>query len=306
MKEGYPFKQAVAIAYNMEKKKKGRNGLTTEEDAPLTQGPVRSQSLSAPVATGDPEQDVSYKIDPVMDIYDDKLDVTNQDILNYLASKGVEVKKEMATTRIVPGSQRKNVGFEFADAPGEESDNLLGVLQSSAAMSQGLDKEGQGFRMHPIMIAASAIGDEDVRMEENIHSIQPALRTLIKGINPLKRKLKRMLLKQDFTFKGKGSDEFEKLSDEEKSEFYKDRLIKDNYALKQGKEFEAKLISDKIQMINQGIIDPSGEVAEDDLKKISIWYSQQKPNAAWLNPLFKNPFDTPEYTETLLKALNKV
>ena len=30
MKEGYPFKQAVAIAYNMEKKKKGQDGLTTE------------------------------------------------------------------------------------------------------------------------------------------------------------------------------------------------------------------------------------------------------------------------------------
>ena len=30
MKEGYPIEQAVAIAYNMEKKKKGQDGLTTE------------------------------------------------------------------------------------------------------------------------------------------------------------------------------------------------------------------------------------------------------------------------------------
>ena len=30
MREGYPFKQAVAIAYNMEKKKKGQDGLTTQ------------------------------------------------------------------------------------------------------------------------------------------------------------------------------------------------------------------------------------------------------------------------------------
>ena len=31
MREGYPFKQAVAIAYDMEKKKKGQDGLTTEQ-----------------------------------------------------------------------------------------------------------------------------------------------------------------------------------------------------------------------------------------------------------------------------------
>lgn len=30
MREGYPFKQAVAIAYDMEKKKKGQDGLTTD------------------------------------------------------------------------------------------------------------------------------------------------------------------------------------------------------------------------------------------------------------------------------------
>ena len=33
MREGYPFKQAVAIAYDMEKKKKGQDGLTTEQGA---------------------------------------------------------------------------------------------------------------------------------------------------------------------------------------------------------------------------------------------------------------------------------
>ena len=33
MREGYPFKQAVAIGYDMEKKKKGQDGLTTEQGA---------------------------------------------------------------------------------------------------------------------------------------------------------------------------------------------------------------------------------------------------------------------------------
>ena len=85
-------------------------------------------------------------------------------------------------------------------------------------------------------------------------------------------------------------------------------MVKENYALKgagSSMEFEAKLISDKIQMIDQGVIDPSGKVTKDDLQAIQQWYSKQKPYAAFLNPLFKNIDHSPKYTKTLLKALNK-
>ena len=58
-------------------------------------------------------------------------------------------------------------------------------------------------------------------------------------------------------------------------------------------------------MIDQGIIDSSGRVTKDDLQAIQQWYEKQNPNAAFLNPLFKNIDDSPRYTKILLQALNK-
>ena len=209
---------------------------------------------------------------------DDVYSVTHEDIYNYLASE---------------------------DAPGEEHDTLLGVKMGRGAE----DTKDGGFRQHPLMIHSSRAGDEDVRLEEDIHSIQPKVGTLIKGMGGLKRKLARMLKKQDFTFReGVGSEEFQALSDQEKSDLYKDDMVKRNYALKgtgSSSEFEAKLISDKMQMIDQGIIDSSGRVTKDDLQAIQQWYEKQNPNAAFLNPLFKNIDDSPRYTKILLQALNK-
>ena len=270
MNEGYPFKQAVAIAYNMEKK--GQDGLTTENK------------------TEDPKDDNVYS-------------VTNEDIYNYLASKDVNLRgREIAKTRIMPGRGKY---FHYADAPGEEHETLLGVKMGRGAE----DTKDGGFRQHPLMIHSSRAGDEDVRLEEDIHSIQPKVGTLIKGMGGLKRKLARMLKKQDFTFdEGVGGKKFQSLSDQEKSDLYKKNMVEENYALKgagSSAEFEAKLISDKIQMIDQGVIDPSGKVTKDDLQAIQQWYSKQKASAGFLNPLFKNIDDSPRYTKILLQALNK-
>ena len=275
MREGYPFKQAVAIAYNMEKK--GQDGLTTE------------------AKTEDPKDD---------DVYS----VTNEDIYNYLASKNVNLRgREIAKTRIQP-SRGKH--FLYASGPGEKHEDLLGVKQARRGPYKSIGSGGaEGFRQHDIIMQSSRAGDEDIRIEEDIHSIQPGVGTLIKGMGGLKRKLARMLKKQDFTFReGVGSQEFQALSDQEKSDLYKKEMVKENYALKgagSSMEFEAKLISDKIQMIDQGVIDPSGKVTKDDLQAIQQWYSKQKPYAAFLNPLFKNIDHSPKYTKTLLKALNK-
>ena len=40
-------------------------------------------------------------------------------------------------------------------------------------------------------------------------------------------------------------------------------------------------------------------------RAIQQWYEKQNPNAAFLNPLFKNIDDSPRYTKILLQALNK-
>jgi hypothetical protein len=195
--------------------------------------------------------------------------------------------------------------FHYADAPGEEHDTLLGVKMGRGAE----DTKDGGFRQHPLMIHSSRAGDEDVRLEEDIHSIQPKVGTLIKGMGGIKRKLARMLNKQYFTFdEGVGNEKFQALSDQEKSDLYKREMVEKNYALKgagSSTEFEAKLISDKMQMIDQGVIDPSGRVTKDDLQAIQQWYEKQNPHAAFLNPLFKNIDHSPKYTKTLLQALNK-
>ena len=252
--------------------KRGDNGVTTGEE------------------TEDPKDD---------DVYS----VTHEDIYNYLASKDVNLKgREIAKTRIMPG---RGEYFHYADAPGEEHDTLLGVKMGRGAE----DTKDGGFRQHPLMIHSSRAGDEDVRLEEDIHSIQPKVGTLIKGMGGIKRKLARMLNKQYFTFdEGVGNEKFQALSDQEKSDLYKREMVEKNYALKgagSSTEFEAKLISDKMQMIDQGVINPSGRVTKDDLQAIQQWYEKQNPHAAFLNPLFKNIDDSPRYTKILLQALNK-
>ena len=251
--------------------KRGDNGITTGEE------------------TEDPKDDDEYS-------------VSNEDIYDYLSSKNVNLKgREIATTRIMPG---RGEYFHHADAPGKKHDTVLGVKMGKRA-----EGKGEGFRKHDLMIHSSRAGDEDVRIEEDIHSIQPQIGTLIKGMGGIKRKLARMLKKQDFAFdEGTGGEKFQSLSDQEKSDLYKENVVNKNYALKgsgSSKEFEAKLISDKMQMINQGVIDPGSKVTKGDLQAIQQWYKNQKASAGFLNPLFKNIDDSPKYTKLILQALNK-
>lgn len=246
---------------------------------------------------------------------DEEYSIRPEDIYKYLEGKGVNLRgREIATTRIMPG---RSEYFLYGNAPtgSKESDDEASTEEAIRnhdtvlGIQQGKSFMDDDFRRHNIIMSAKRAGDEDVRVEEDIHSIQPIIGTLIKGMGKSKRQLARMLKDQYFEFdENTGSESFKSLSDQEKSDLYKENLVSENYALRgmgSSKEFEAKLISDKMQMINQGVIPKDGVVGEEHLMGIQNWYSNQSDDANFLGVLFKNIDASPKYTKTLLKTLNK-
>lgn len=200
-------------------------------------------------------------------------------VLEYLMSRGVDTDYlgDIPITRIIPG-RSKEVGPGFAGAyfPGA---NMIGIAPGKA-------------------------NDPQVRAEEVLHALQ-AEQMMYPGMSGKLDKLASMLGVTE-------SDPFEDryaVLDVLPEQEDPSRDTKESRNL----EAEAKLTSLKMDLIDQGILNSSGEVTEDDLYKMQE-YMMNQANAPrdqrfgaeyFLQPYFRNLEDK-NIKNSLLKILNKV
>lgn len=200
----------------------------------------------------------------------------DREVLDYLMSRGIdqEYLGNIPTTRIIPG--RGNVGPGFAGAYFPDS-NFIGVDPNRA-------------------------NDPQMRMEEIIHSLQSE-----QMINPgVSGKINRLTNRLGVTESDPYEDRYAVLN----------TLADDpNRGGKQGRnlEAEAKLMSLKIDLMNQGLIGNSGEVSEEDLYRIQDYMRGQSDSTIeqrsgaeyFLQPYFRD-LDDKRTRMLLLKVLNKI
>ena len=203
----------------------------------------------------------------------------DQRVLEYLMSRGVDTDYlgEIPVTRIIPG-RSKEVGPGFAGAyfPGA---NMIGIAPGKA-------------------------NDPQVRAEEVLHALQ-AEQMMYPGMSGRLDKLASMLgVTEDDPFEDRYAVLDVIPSDEDPG-----RDTRESRDL----EAEAKLTSLKIDLIDQGILDASGEVTEDDLYKIQEYMMNQAASPQeqrrgaeyFLQPYFRN-LDDKKQKKQLLKILNKI
>ena len=203
----------------------------------------------------------------------------DQRVLEYLMSKGVDTDYlgEIPITRIIPG-RSKEIGPGFAGAyfPGA---NMIGIAPGKA-------------------------NDPQVRAEEVLHALQ-AEKMIYPGMSGRLDKLASMLgVTEDDPFEDRYAVLDVIPSDEDPS-----RDTRESRDL----EAEAKLMSLKIDLIDQGVLNSSGDVSEEDLYKIQEYMMNQasapreerRGAEYFLQPYFRNLEDA-KARKLLLKILNKV
>lgn len=204
---------------------------------------------------------------------------TDQRVLEYLASRGVDPSYlgEIPITRIIPG-RSKEVGPGFAGAyfPGA---NMIGIAPGKA-------------------------NDPQVRAEETLHALQ-AQQMMYPGMAGRMDKLASMLgVTEDAPFE----DRYAVLDVLPESED-PSRDTRNSRNL----EAEAKLMSLKMDLIDKGVLNSSGEVTEEDLYKIQE-YMMNQANAPqedrrgaeyFLQPYFRD-IENEKVKNNLLKILNKL
>ena len=207
---------------------------------------------------------------------------TDQRVLDYLASRGVDTSYlgEIPTTRILP-TRGRSIGnpHGFAGAYMPE------------AMGEGM-----------IALSPTRATDPQMRMEEILHALQDERLVYPSLSGKINKLAGRLGVTEESPFEDRYAV-MNVLPDDPNRQTRESRDI----------EAEAKLLSLKIDMIDKGLINNSGDVSEEDLYRIQEYMMgqaeaprEQRSGAEYfLQPYFRN-LDDDKTRKLLLKIMNKI